>query len=359
MKKFSSFVPLMHEWEYKFIEKYLLPSDILLEWGCGNSTLYYSDFVSKVISIEHDVSYFTQVSNCIKAFNAKNIDLHYVPPTIKDQSIKRYDQLKDYIEFPIKQKFNFNRILIDGRARKECAVFISQFLTADDVVFIHDFNHNNVEGYVDTNYFNDILEKYEIIEFEKRGQGIVALKRNFKEIKTFNTRQDFFKTFSKNLNICEIGVFQGEFSKFIHKELEPKELVLIDLFDGNTSSADQNFENNKFANLNEEYKNLVTYFDNKNVKLIKGKSQEKLKELPDNYFDIIYVDGDHSYDGVIKDLKNAYLKTKQNGVICGHDYNLKYFPHVVAAVSDFCNEYKLKIDFLTLDKLPTFGIIKI
>ena len=51
VNRFESYRPLMNEWEYKFIEKFLVPSDILLEWGSGNSTLYWSGLVSKVISI--------------------------------------------------------------------------------------------------------------------------------------------------------------------------------------------------------------------------------------------------------------------------------------------------------------------
>jgi hypothetical protein len=177
MKKFNSFKPLMHEHEYRFIEKYINKNDVLLEWGAGNSTLYFSDFVSKVISLEHDVDYYNQIKKCIDAYCVSNVELHYVAPTIKNKNVSRYEQLKDYIEYPITQNFKFNKILIDGRARKECAMFINNYLSNEDIVFIHDFNSNAVEGYVDENYHNTILEKYEIIDIEKRGQGIVALKK--------------------------------------------------------------------------------------------------------------------------------------------------------------------------------------
>jgi hypothetical protein len=177
MKKFDSFRPLMHEHEYRFVEKYLTKDDIFLEYGSGNSTLYFSDYVKKVISLEHDVDYYNMIKKCIDAYAASNIDLYHVPPTIRDKKIKRYDQLKDYIEFPIKQGFKFNKILIDGRARKECALFIYDHISDNDIIFIHDFNYNTPEGYADPTYHNDILEKYDIHEFEKRDRGIVALKK--------------------------------------------------------------------------------------------------------------------------------------------------------------------------------------
>lgn len=177
MSRFSSFRPLMHEHEYKFIERYLKREDVLLEYGAGNSTLYFSDFVKKLISLEHDVDYYNQIKKCIDGYGADNVELYHVEPTIKDTKVKRYDQLKDYIEFPVKKEFKFNKILIDGRARKECALFLSDHISDKDIVFIHDFHRNDIEGYIDDNYHNEILAKYDVLEFEKRGEGIVALKK--------------------------------------------------------------------------------------------------------------------------------------------------------------------------------------
>jgi hypothetical protein len=84
-----------------------------------------------------------------------------------------------------------------------------------------------------------------------------------------------------------------------------------------------------------------------------------LKTFNDEYFDIIYIDGDHSYEGVLRDLKLSYNKVKKNGIICGHDYNISTYPQIVQAVWSFCKEYNLKINYLTRDELPTFGIIKL
>ena len=74
VNKFESFRPLMNEWEYKFIEKFLTPDDVLLEWGSGNSTLYWSGIVSKVISIEHDIDWINSLGKIIDAYDAKNIE---------------------------------------------------------------------------------------------------------------------------------------------------------------------------------------------------------------------------------------------------------------------------------------------
>lgn len=173
----------------------------------------------------------------------------------------------------------------------------------------------------------------------------------------FQTRNDLFKSFNKNLKICEIGVFQGEFSKFIKKNLEPLELHLIDVFEGNGCSGDKDGNNIIWTNLNEEYYNLKNYFlDDNTVTVHKGTSFDILNSFSDDYFDVIYVDGDHSYDGVKLDLSLSFLKVKNGGLICGHDYTNDRFPGVVMAVNEFCEENNLKIDYITNDGCPSFCI---
>jgi hypothetical protein len=178
-------------------------------------------------------------------------------------------------------------------------------------------------------------------------------------MKIIETREDLLDIFKKGFKICEIGVFKGDFSKIIFNRLNPVELHLIDIFEGVMCSGDKDGNNIVWTNLNEEYEKLLNlYKENKNVIIHKGKSYDIIKDFKDNYFDLIYIDGDHSYNGVKNDLNISYLKTKKNGFICGHDYNENKFYDVVKAVNEFCDEKKLKIDYLTKDGCPSFCIEK-
>ena len=83
----------------------------------------------------------------------------------------------------------------------------------------------------------------------------------------------------------------------------------------------------------------------------------------DDKYDIIYIDGDHSYKGVKNDLISAYNKIKDGGFIMGHDYaiNLKKTSHIFKfevkkAVNDFCKEYKQNIIAISLDGYISFAI---
>jgi len=91
---------------------------------------------------------------------------------------------------------------------------------------------------------------------------------------------------------------------------------------------------------------LKSKFGNRSI-FIRGTSQE-LQEEPDEFFDFIYIDGDHTYEGVNKDLANTFLKIKKGGILSGDDYGV--FEHinfgVRKAVDEFCinNNLSLNLD---------------
>ena len=173
----------------------------------------------------------------------------------------------------------------------------------------------------------------------------------------FPTRNDFIYSLPKNLIMCEIGVFKGEFSQVLFAQ-SPKELHLIDPFFGSFWSGDKDGLNMQYADLELSYKNLkTTYNDYSNVYIHKSNSQVALVSFPDNYFDLMYIDAEHNYISVKNDLLLCKQKTKINGIIAGHDYDNNKYPGVVRAVNEFCEKYNSSISFLTQDGCPSFGII--
>lgn len=166
--RFEFFTPLMHEHEYKFIQSYLNKDDLFLEWGGGNSTLYFSGIVKKVLTIEHDIEWVNLLKNVINAYNIDNIDVHHIPAHSPQPNPCRYEQFKRYIEYGKEIDFKPTKILIDGRGRKYCAKSIYDVIDENVIVFIHDFNRPD---------YQKTLKYYDIIEYNNKGQGIVALKK--------------------------------------------------------------------------------------------------------------------------------------------------------------------------------------
>jgi predicted O-methyltransferase YrrM len=118
----------------------------------------------------------------------------------------------------------------------------------------------------------------------------------------------------KNTTIAEVGVFQGYFSQMLLDTFQPQKLNLIDSF--NTTD----FITKEFtAETHFEYiKNK--YVNNKNVTALQGLSWDTLATLPDLSCDFIYIDADHTYESVTKDIQAALPKLKHNGIIQFNDY---------------------------------------
>lgn len=173
----------------------------------------------------------------------------------------------------------------------------------------------------------------------------------------FETRNDMLGVFQKNLKICELGVFEGDFSKDLYRICLPDELHLVDLFEGYFGSGDKDGNNYHYVQLEEELEKIREFFkNNKEVKIFKSLTTDFLLSNDDEYFDLIYIDADHSYNSVLSDLLIGFNKVKTNGFICGHDYVRE--TEAKKAVDDFCKLKNLKIEFLTNDGCPSFCIIK-
>jgi len=170
-------------------------------------------------------------------------------------------------------------------------------------------------------------------------------------------RNDWLKTLPKNMKWAELGVFLGDFSKLIYEYCDPSQLDLVDTFPNSASSGDKDGNNIVQRNLSSIPDQLLNYFNNPRVRIHKMTTTEYLSSITEK-IDCVYIDADHSYSSVKSDLLLSYNIVNNGGLICGHDYcNIKY-PGVVQAVSEFCQEKKLNIEFISNCGLPTFAIRK-
>jgi len=145
--------------------------------------------------------------------------------------------------------------------------------------------------------------------------------------------QQHFKR--KPVKGAEIGVWKGVNAKWYFKVLRIKKLYLIDPYEAyDDGSSDKNYKNL----LKAKNKVLKMFGSDKRVKLIFKDSISGAKQIPDNSLDFAYIDGDHSYEFVIKDIRTYYRKVKKGGVISGDDITWK---GVSKAVFEFCCEKKI------------------
>jgi predicted O-methyltransferase YrrM len=168
----------------------------------------------------------------------------------------------------------------------------------------------------------------------------------------FKDRDWLYKKIPKGSVCAEIGVYMGNNSLNMLKIIDPKELILIDPWLRDTDMLESNFttdEGNEISDYNARYEYTKQLFrNNKNIKIIRGKSQIELTKFPDEYFDFIYIDGDHSFEGALGDLKIAFEKTKSSGIIAGDDYRTgpkanSTQKNVARAVEEFVKDYSVKL----------------
>lgn len=146
---------------------------------------------------------------------------------------------------------------------------------------------------------------------------------------------------------AEVGVAQGDFSQLILDICQPSRLHLIDYWGSSTPHYGD-------AGYRHVVKRFGEQISGGQVVLLRGWSWEMLARLPDESLDWVYIDADHSYDSVKKDLLAAKPKIRPHGILSGHDY-IKWNSQtrrfgVVEAVNEFCVTFGFEMIYLALQK---------
>lgn len=118
----------------------------------------------------------------------------------------------------------------------------------------------------------------------------------------------------------EIGVLKGDYSKIILERWHRGTLYLVDTWRHLDEYIDMNGQDDKYHYdcLIQTCKNIKPWQDRAHI--IRMDSVKSADMFPDEYFDFIYIDADHSYEGVVRDIKAWWPKVKKGGLFCGDDY---------------------------------------
>lgn len=152
----------------------LKPTDSVLEWGSGGSTLEIAKNVGRLDSIEHDIRWYNNVKR--QLYDNTNTCLHFVARNKEEKpgDDGTLEDYYDYVNYP--KKLNdrkFDVIFIDGRARVECAKVALQLLKDDGIIFIHDYRHpqeqyRRYEYEVVEQFLEPIEGAYALWKFKKK-----------------------------------------------------------------------------------------------------------------------------------------------------------------------------------------------
>tara|TARA_Y100000590_G_scaffold275409_1_gene309211 strand:+ start:951 stop:1676 length:726 start_codon:yes stop_codon:yes gene_type:complete len=151
---------------------------------------------------------------------------------------------------------------------------------------------------------------------------------------------------NKNLNILEIGCYEGLSTLFFLSLLKNSKVTCVDPF------AD--FEENKDKNFDQVYENFLfntkKYY--KRVKLFKGTSDDYFKNSLNESFDLIYIDGSHYAENVFRDANNSYKYLKKGGIIIFDDFLWDYYkdPNMnpIGGIKKFLSKYFFSLKIISI-----------
>lgn len=162
--------------------------------------------------------------------------------------------------------------------------------------------------------------------------------KHIRNCRLVENRDVMLEHMPKDAVCAEVGIWKCDYSKQIMKVMQPALLHLIDIDPAAIECANEAF------GLEIKRGTVSTHL---------GDSAELIASMPDRYFDWIYIDGDHSYDGVKRDLAAAQPKLKPNALLAMNDY-IYFEPSgfskygVMEAVNEFCIEYEFEFLYFAL-----------
>lgn len=133
----------------------------------------------------------------------------------------------------------------------------------------------------------------------------------------------------------EVGAYKGRSAAYMATEIvnsrKDIEFHVVDLWDEATFLRDMDAHPYEPATLAEFEKNVLPVNDK--ICRYQDDSAHAAEPFEETSVDFVFIDGDHRYEGVKRDILAWLPKVKPGGVIAGHDHTHEY-PGVVRAVAE-------------------------
>ena len=144
------------------------------------------------------------------------------------------------------------------------------------------------------------------------------------------------------VNIVEIGSYCGGSTVIIGQEAikrnEDVNIIIIEPFEFH--------EDRYYWNYEEAFDKNMRYFRlEKNIEKIKDTSFNAIKTW-DREIDFIFIDGDHEYQSVVKDINNFIPYVKKGGLFAFHDYKERGKEGVRNAVNELILPFYEKVFYI-------------
>jgi hypothetical protein len=118
-----------------FLQSRVLSDWCVFEYGSGNSTLWWSKRVAKVVSCEHDIIWHEELSGLVE----KNVELHLRPLT----------DPQSYVDMPHSSTLKYDVMFVDGAEREACLINAPRSLKSNGVIVLDDSDRLEYRSAID------------------------------------------------------------------------------------------------------------------------------------------------------------------------------------------------------------------
>ncbi len=136
----------------------------------------------------------------------------------------------------------------------------------------------------------------------------------------------------------EVGLWKADFAKLMLMEDPLLYWIGVDpyIMYGKRARGQ-----NDWNEIHQKVLNKMTEFDNR-FTLVRRTSEEGASHIRDQFADFVFIDGNHDYEFVKKDLLLYEAKVKPGGIMSGHDYHTPK-EGVRRAVNEYVKEHNRDI----------------
>ena len=135
---------------------------------------------------------------------------------------------------------------------------------------------------------------------------------------------------TQEMRIIEIGSYIGESTMIFADRF--KEVVSVDPYINDYDLEDAACS---FAPFDKVYEQFVrNTLSVPNIKSIRETSENAFSILKDQQWDMVYIDGLHTLEGVSYDIAHYKTIIKPGGFVCGHDYGWGNVRHAIGQLLD-------------------------
>lgn len=186
-------------------------------------------------------------------------------------------------------------------------------------------------------------------EIESQLPKIFLEEKHIKNCELVLNRRAMLQRMGKQNVVAELGVDRGKFSNEILDIIRPDVLHLIDSWKSTRYNGDL------FKEVKKKFDEKI---ENKTVQIHRKLSVDASWNFEKGYFDMIYIDTDHSYQTTREELNAYESKMKPDGFIAGHDYSMANWKWsirygVIEAVHEFCVASGWELIYLTVEPLES------